>query len=147
MNPFMNNVGTTFATKRQIPPAVYVPGTTDGTGVDRKLIGMPQSCKIVANSGATVGAITADVKLQDSADNATFADYIPPRGPTGTTPGVAADGACAQIAGANTLVEKNVDLSSARQYVRLRSVIAGGGTSLAVEAHIVFGGGDTLPQT
>lgn len=147
MNPFTNNIGATFATKRQIPPAVYVPGTTDGTGIDRKAIGMPNSCKIVANSGATVGAITADVKLQDSADNATFADYVPPRGPTGTTPGVAADGACPQLTGANQLQEKNVDLSSARQYIRLRSVVAGGGTSLAVEAHITVGAGDTLPQT
>lgn len=147
MNPFTNNIGATIATKRQIPPAVYVPGTTDGTGVDRSLIGMPMSCKLVASSGATVGAITADVKLQDSADNSAWADYVPPRGPTGTTPGVAADGAAPQLTGANQLTEKSIDLSSARKYVRARSVVAGGGTSLAVEAHIVFGAGDTLPQT
>jgi hypothetical protein len=144
MNPHVHNIGMHFATKRQIPPAVYTPGTTDGTGIDLKAIGSPQSCKIVANSGAQVGS-TADVKLQHSTDNVTFTDYVPPRGPTGTTPGVAADGACAQIAAANTLSEKNVDLSSANQYIRLRSVVAGG-TSITLEAHITVGGGNAIPQ-
>lgn len=137
MNPHMNNVGSLFSTKRQIAPAVYTPGTTDGTGIDRKAIGNPQSCKIVANSGAVTGS-AADVKLQHSSDNVTFVDYVPPRG-------VAADGALPTINAANTLQEKSVDLSSANQYVRLRSVVSGG-TNIALEAHIAFGGGDTLPQ-
>lgn len=145
MNPFTNNIGATVVTKRQIAPAVYTPATTDGTGIDRLAIGMPMSCKLVASSGAQTGS-TADVKLQDSADNSAWADYVPPRGPTGTTPGVAADGACAQIAGANVTNEKNIDLSSARRYIRARSVVAGG-TSIALEAHILVGAGDTLPQT
>jgi hypothetical protein len=138
MNPHVNNIGVQFATKRQIPPAVYTPGTTNGTGFSKKTIGNPQSCKIVANSGAVVGS-AADVKLQHSADNSAWADYVPPRG-------VAADGALPTINAANTLQEKNVDLSSSNEFLRLVSVVSGG-TSIAIEAHITVGGGDTIPQT
>lgn len=144
MNPHFNNAGVFFATKKQIAPAVYTPATTDGAGIDRLAFGNPQSCKMVAQTGAVTGS-TADVKLQDSADNSSFADYIPPRGPTGVTPGVAGDGALTQLTAATTLVEKNVDLSSARRYIRMRSVVAGG-TSLALSAEIILCGGDTNPQ-
>lgn len=144
MNPHFNNAGAQFATKRQIAPAVYVPGNTLGAGIDKLAIGNPQSCKMVVDVGAVTGSSGA-VVLEDSADNSTFAQYVPPRGPTGTTPGVAADAQINALTVAATLTEKNVDLSSSRRYIRLNSTVTGG-TSMAIEAHLVVAGGDTMPQ-
>lgn len=145
MNPHFNNAAAAFSVQRQISPVVLAPSTVTGTGIDKLAFGNPQSCKLEVISGVRTGACNADAKLQDSADNSAWADYIPPRGPTGVTPGVAADGAITQIVATDTTATKNIDLSSSRRYVRA-SVTAAGGTTIAIAANIILCGGDTLPQ-
>jgi succinate dehydrogenase/fumarate reductase flavoprotein subunit len=146
MNPHFNNSGAAVSVKRSVPPALYAAGATNGASIDKLAFGNPQSVKLVAQTGAIAGAPAAqtyDAKLQDSADNSTFADYVPPRG-------VAADAAITQITAANTAAEKNIDVSSSRRYLRAvgtAGFTAGTSPTIGAEAHLVIGGGDTLPQS
>lgn len=95
----------------EILPAAARVATANGTGVDKTAyIGRGM---IVLNIGVVSGTNpTADVKIQDSADNSSFADI--------------SGAAFAQktAAGTSTLA---VDLDSARQYIR--AVFTLGGTS------------------
>jgi len=130
-----------------VPSATVAGGAVNGTGIDREnpgaAVGLALSCDLVAVSGAIVGAPTTqtiDAKIQDSADNATFADYKP----DGVT--VAA---IAQITAANTLARKRVDLSNARRYIRVVTTTAftGGASPSFASAVFVELGGLQNPPT
>lgn len=122
------------------PKIGTVPANTDttvnGTGIDR--MGYT-SCVLLAATGAVSGAPsakTADFKIQDSADNSTFADL------TGAS--------LTQITADNTLGQKDVDLSGARRYIRVvQTVVLTAGTSpkWPVASFVLLGGADALPTT
>lgn len=146
MNPVNNDAGKYFAPRAANVPLASTGATRNSAGIDRATPGgqLALSCKLVAQTGAVTGGPatqTLDAKLQDSADNSTFADYVPPRG-------VAADAAIAQITAVNTMKTKDIDLSTARRYVRVVEVAAltgGASPTLAVESHVVLGGADGRP--
>lgn len=147
---FHNNVNQ-FQLRGQNVPAAVAAGTRNGTGIDRLARGSPQSCLLWAYTGAATGApdsYTVDAKVQDSADNITFADYVPPRSPANVQPGVAADGAITQITADSSLATKAIDLSSAKRYVRVSEVttLTGGTTPKALVASgLILAGADTNP--
>ena len=123
-SPALMKDGGAFASPQigNVPLAASA-GTRNGTGIDRTnpgaAPGMALSCDLVAKTGATTGgptSFTVDAKIQDSADNASFADYVPP--------GAASAAAIATITTANTLARKRVDLSGARRYIRVVEVVA-----------------------
>ena len=97
------------------------------------------SCVVFAASGDATGAPTAqavDVKLQDSAD-----------GTTGWTD--IAGAAVATLAADDSAAEIDVDLSSARQFVRAVAIVAfTGGTAptIPVAVSLIMGGAAELPQ-
>ncbi len=107
-----------------------------------------RSCVIRGETGALVGAPTTTsvtLQLQDSADNATFANYVPP-----LFGGVATTAAIAPLTAANSQAAQAVDLSGARQYVRIQSVssFTGGASPQAnLCGQIIFGGADVKPTT
>lgn len=126
------------------PAAAKSAGAVNGTGIDRKPKGGTgfDSAKLVINNGATSGSPTSftnTCKVQDSADNSTFADYTPPTG-----------SASAVNSTASSAAELEVDLSMARRYVRVVETIAFvGGTSptLLANATLVGFGTDETPYS
>jgi len=120
-----------------VPAAAKSAGTVNGTGIDRKPKGTTgfDSCKVTISNGVTSGtptSFTNTVKVQDSADNSSFADYTPPTG-----------SASAVNSTASSIAELDVDLSMARRYIRVVETIAFvGGTAptlLANETLLAFG--------
>ncbi len=127
MDPRTNNGGTYFKVKAGNVPVTAGAATRTSGAIDRQAIGNPQSCKLVLATGAATGApdsFTADLKIQDCATSGgSYTDYVPPRG-------VAADAAVTQITADNTVSQKDVDLSGAKQFLKLVEVLAmTGGTS------------------
>jgi hypothetical protein len=120
--------------------------TVNGTGVDiRTLGGGPfASCSLVGSTGAVVGAPTTQtltIKIQDSADNASFADYIPPTLAAAPT---------LVITASNTAAKIGVDLSGARQYIRVTATQAftgGASPQQYANAHVILGGAQIEPAT
>jgi hypothetical protein len=100
-----------YEVKALLPPAART-ATANGSSVDVKdYVG---GGKVVLHSAAGGGTSpTMDVKLQDSADDSTFADVS---GKVFT-----------QVVGAASLQSMEVDLDSLRRYIRL--VVTIGGTS------------------
>lgn len=86
--------------------------TANGTGVDAKdFIGI--GAVILDCAAGTGTAPTLDVKIQDSDDNATFADLATPV-------------AFAQVTGAGVSVQRiALNLDGARRYIRVVSTITG----------------------
>jgi hypothetical protein len=131
-----HNIGGFISPREGIPPADYTAGATNGTGIDRTGY---LSCTIFAQTGVASGspsAQTVNVKLQDSADNSTFADV------TGQ--------ALTEISADSTTGQLDVDLGTLKQYIRLVSTVAftGGSTpAWDVAASVILGGSDTLPVT
>jgi hypothetical protein len=123
-SPAIMKDGAAFASPQiGTVPAASAAGTVNGTGIDRLGLGsapgMALSADLVAETGATTGgptSFTVDAKIQDSADNSSFADYVPP--------GAASAAAITTITVANTLARKRVDLSGARRYIRVVTVVA-----------------------
>lgn len=118
-------------------------GTVNGTAIDRKPVGSPgfDSCKLIQNTGVTSGtptSFTVTSTIQDSADGSTgWANYTPPNG----SAALVADTASA-------IKEVNVDLSSAKRYIRVAEVTAFvGGTAPTVltSAVVVLTGSDEMP--
>lgn len=109
-------------------------GTINGAGIDRRGF---ESCTLFASTGDIAGsptATTVDIKLQDSADNSTFADL------TGA--------ALTQITAADTLEQKDIDLSGAKRYIRIVRVVAfTGGISPTVDVGVgvVLAGAVDIP--
>lgn len=132
-----NNIGAFLAIRQGLAPLANAAGTRNGTGVDRQL---QRSVTIVCNTGAATGSPssgTLDVKLQDSADNSTFADIS----------GAAFSQKTTTTAEIRSI---NVDLSGAARYVRVVEVTAlTGGTSptLPNSVSLVFGGSQELPNS
>lgn len=84
--------------------------SANGTGVD--LVDYEGTMKAILDSGAGGSGATMDVKLQDSADNSSFADI------TGAT--------FTQVGNAASAGQKiDVDVSTVRRYVRAVVTIAG----------------------
>jgi hypothetical protein len=142
-NPF--NAPDTIKALKGVPPAASAAGTVNGAGIDRMAVTSGEgylACVLKAHTGAATGAPTTqtlDVKLQDSADNSSFADYKP----DGTT--VAA---VPQITAVNSENHVNVDLRNARRYIRAVAVTAfTGGTSptLASAVDVILCGGAVQP--
>lgn len=111
-------------------------GTVNGVGIDRMPTGSSQghmSCELHAQSGPiyTGAGPLLDIKMQDSADNSTFADLLDRAGNV-----VAA----AQITALNTERRVSVDLGIARQFVRAVAVVSGTTTLVDMAATIVLGG-------
>lgn len=128
-----NKLGTLILSKIGTLPLANAAGTRNGTGVDRATpggalyMGVTLSAILGAETG-TPTSFTADFKIQDSADNSTFADYVPPGG-------VAADAAVTQMTAGSSIAEVDIDLSGAKRYIRVVEVIAiTGGTSPKVPA-------------
>ena len=101
-------------TATALVPAAVVTANANGSGVD--LIGYIGNLKVVVNVGASTGTSqTLDLKIQDSADNATFADLSPAN-------------AITQVAGAGASLQSlSLDTRAVRRYVRAVSTV--GGTS------------------
>lgn len=137
-SPNINNIGAYFVTREGLAPAANAAGTRNGTGLDRlsSAVKGAKSCTIISHTGAATGgptSFTRDVKLQDSADNSAWADL--------------AGAAVAQQTAAG-LVELDVDLSGAKQYVRaveVTTLTGGTAPTLPGSVEIVFGGADSLP--
>lgn len=134
------NIGAHVKTVTGTVPAAVGAGTRNGTGIDRTGY---NSLKLHVQTGAVSGGPsdqTVSFKIQDSADNSSFADYTPPNGSAAT----------AQITAANSSASVSVDLTSARKYVRVQEVTAfTGGTTPTIGASstVVLGGARTLPAT
>ncbi len=127
-----------------VAPQVASAGAINGASVDTQGIigGPPLSAAVDVTTGALTGGPTtetATIKVQDSADNATFADYIPP--------GLAAT-PTAVVAAANARGTLAVDLSGARRYLRVVCTVAftgGASPTMGVSAGFTFGGLKELP--
>lgn len=128
------NIGAFIGAKKAIKPTNAGAGAINGTGFDRT---GEQSCTFIVMCGDASGspsAQTVDCKLQDSADNSTFADVS----------GATAD----QLTGDDESAYKDFNLSGLRQYVRLVVTVAltGGSTpAIPVAASLILGGSDNLP--
>jgi hypothetical protein len=139
-NPFRNKIGDYVQAKVGLVPIASAGATRNGTGFDRTGF---DSCVLVASLGAATGAPTSftyDAKIQHSDDNSTFSDYTPP---TGT-------GAITQQTAGSVVVEKDIDLAAAKQYIRVSETTAFvGGTSPTLPNGIVLvmGGAEELPAT
>lgn len=133
----MKNVGSLIKVVTSHAPKTSAGETINGSAVDRQDF---LSCVLAARAGAATGtptSFTFNAKLQDSADGSTgWADI------TG--------GAVAAISADNGEKHVNVNLSSAKRYLRVVSVIAfTGGTSpaLPVQTDVVLGGAQITPTS
>lgn len=134
--------------------AITAGGTGDATaitgiGFDRKAVDMPLSADLVLSWTATLAATKTlsfgTVKIQDSADNSTYADVSTI---SITDPGAVATGPTggATVSGS---VAIPVALGATRQYVRALftpDLSASGTDTAMVVAHLVFGGTDRQPS-
>ncbi len=133
------NVGALAVPTSGVRPQNASAGTINGAVLDRMAHNMPLSCVLHQNLGAIGGAPTTTsviTKLQDSADNTTFADYAPANQNSVVQ-------ACAALTATNTDNTANINLSSARRYIRAVTTVAfTGGTSptALVAATLVIAG-------
>ncbi|MES5483584.1 hypothetical protein QMZ05_12570 [Bradyrhizobium sp. INPA03-11B] len=138
-----HNIAAVAVVATSVEPQSSTGGTINGTGIDRVVHNLAQSAILHQAVGAVSGgpsAVSVVTKIQDSADNSTFADYAP--APTNSV--IAAAALTAQ----NTENAAAVDLSSARRYIRLvTTVTLTGGTSPAalVVGDLVLAGESQLP--
>jgi hypothetical protein len=140
-HPSRNNVGHLVQVKVGLVPIASAGATRNGTGFDRTGF---DSCVLVGELGAATGtptSFTYDLKIQHSdVVGSGYADYTPPSGTASLTQ---------QTAG-SVVVEKDIDLSAAKQFIRVVEVVAFvGGTSptLPCSAVLVMGGAEELPAT
>ena len=136
----VSNIGSEIAPVAGLPALANSAGTRTGAAIDRLQSGaLAGSCVLAANVGATTGAPSAttyDVKIQDSADGSTNWLDISGAAITQKTSLTAA------------LVQRDVDLSVARRFIRVVEVVAfTGGTTPATPAAIdvILGGFDRVP--
>ena len=138
------DIGSQIRMLGSVAPGDRAAGAVNGTGIDRMVAESGKgylSCVLFVQTGAASGSPTAqtvDAKIQDSADNSTFADY--------TDPTTAAAAAITQITADSTNREKDVNLSNAKRYVRVVLTVAfTGGTSPLWECNacLALGGSAT----
>lgn len=92
----------------QVLPQIHVPGTLNGTGIDTRSY---DEALIVLHAGTADATGVANVKVQDSADNSTFADI---------TGAVFAE---ITTANDNTIYVGRVRTKAYRRYLRVVSVV------------------------
>ena len=134
---FMHQIGAQVSGRAAISPRQQSGnGTINGTGIDRMPTGGQQgflSAELVVMSGPTFTGAgpLLDFKLQDSADNSTYADIA-----------AAAGGpiAATQITAADAIQRLDVDLSKLRQFVRVVAVVSGTTTLVDLGSVLVLGG-------
>lgn len=100
--------------------------SANGTGVDLKnYVGR---AKVILHSAAAAAGTspTLDVKIQDSADNSSFADLDPAV-------------AFSQVTNAASLQEVSLDLDKVRRYVRAVATIGGTDTPTFVSSAVLIG--------
>jgi hypothetical protein len=132
---FSRNIGSLLRIVKGINPANAGAGTTNGAAIDRAGVGgknFSLSCVLKGSCGAASGAPSAqslNQKLQDSGDGSTgWADIS-----GAALPALVAD---------NTEGQVDVDLSGAKRFIRVVSVVAfTGGTAPAipVAAEVILG--------
>ncbi|KKL70474.1 hypothetical protein LCGC14_2104530 [marine sediment metagenome] len=135
---FMHQIGAQISSRASIfPQQQSGNGTINGVSIDRMPTGSQQgflSAELVAMTGPTFTGAgpLVDFKLQDSADDSTFADIATgaPGGPI----------AAAQISAANQILRVDVDLSKLRQFVRIVAVVSGTTTLVDLAGVLVLGG-------
>ena len=134
MNVNSCDIGAFIACRTGTVPAARAAGARNGTAIDR---GSFSSCVLSVQAGAASGAPTAiefGAKLQHSDDGATdWTDY---------------EGAEVELTEASTIAEADVDLSGAKQFIRVvESLAFTGGTTptLGTASQVVLGGPDHLP--
>jgi len=133
MGPNIKDIGAYIDAATAISPRNSGAATVNGTGLSRD---GRRSGVVLGSVGAVSGAPTAvsiQFKLQDSADNTTFADVA---------------GASATATAANSEVEFDVDLSGLKKFVRVVAVVSfTGGTAPTadISAALVQGGAEVLP--
>jgi hypothetical protein len=124
--------------KMHVPVAVSGSSAVNATGINR--IGHA-SLALIACTGAATGTPTSfsfEVKVQDSADDSSYADYKP----DGTNV------AATTITAVNTLTELNVDLRGARKYVRVvvtPTFVGGTSPTVLFSSAVALGGSQKLP--
>jgi hypothetical protein len=143
------DVGSTVNASRTLDPQ-SISGSSDvnGVGVDRTA-GQPadqdyHSGVIVVATGATTGTpTTATVagRLQDSADNSSFADV---------SPSVTITSIVARTGGndAPAVAQANFNAKGLRQYLRVvltPTFVAGSSPTVLVSATLIMGGAQKLP--
>ena len=132
------NIGGYITTQKGTEPANQVAGTVNGAAIDRAALGMPQSATLVGACGAASGTPTAqsvDFKLQHSdASGSGYADL--------------SGAAVTQMTADDQLEYVDVDLSSAKRYIRVVEVVAftGGSTpAIPTSSQVILGGAERLP--
>lgn len=125
------DLGNEVSVARLVDPAAIV--ATAALGVSIDLQGYQGKVKIIGNFGAITGTTpTLDTKIQDSADNATFADLATPLAFTQKLP-----------ANANSVDSIVVDTRGVRRYLRLYGT-AGGTTPSFTAAFSLVGQKQTI---
>lgn len=134
----IRNVAQQVSLRGGIAPQVSAAATvTSPAAIDRWALGNPQSALLRAHTGAVTGApsaISVVARLQHSDDGVGGWANFGADAPT--------------INAANAEAEVAVDLSGARRFLRVQTVIGfTGGTTptIAVAAPVVFGGAERLP--
>lgn len=137
------NVGGLVTSRTALRPQASVAAAAFsllGLGIDREAF---QSALFKAVLGAVTGAPTSfsvSTKLQDSADNSTFADVaVSQSNPLVTI---------ADLIAINTSGVLEVDLSGLRRYIRLVhtvTFVAGTAPTIFIADECILGGGAVLP--
>lgn len=147
MGAYARNVGEMIAVSESIFTTTAPDGTADltGTAFDRlgaNYLELSAKFHISITDGGSGKTVTMTFKVQDSADNSSWADYTDPS--AGAVPSKTLTGVHAASKG-----DINVDLSAARRYVRLFSdhttmTVTASSVAL-VYACMVRGGSNYLP--
>lgn len=141
------NIGAQLKTAMGPPAKAETPATVNGPAIDRMGIVSAQgylSCVLHGQCGSATGSPTAQsyiAKLQDSATSGgTYADFTDSEG----------NGALTAITADDTDGRTNIDLSSAKRFVRVVRIVAltaGTTPALPCSETVVFGGAGELPQS
>jgi len=135
MNVNSCNIGAFIACRSGTVPAAVSAGTRNSAAINR---GSFSSCVLSAQAGAATGtptSFTLAAKLQHSDDGSTGWVDLP-------------GAAIAPITAASGLAESDVDLSGAKEFLRVTETAAfvGGTTpTLGAASQVVLGGSDSLP--
>lgn len=134
------DIGAMLQVEQGTPPLADTGSTVNGTGIDRSQF---QSCVLGLSSGAATGTPCTqlgDARLQDSADNSTFADFTDDQG----------NGAVAQISGDDEDAYTAINLRTAEKFIRVVRVIAftgGSSPDWPVATPVILGGALNTPTT
>lgn len=143
--PIQTDIGSLLEPAVSLQPqAISGAADVNGGGVDRlgtPAVYMYYSCMLTLAVGASTGtptSFTVDCRLQDSADNTTFADFKPDGVNVAKVP---------QVAAINTVSRVNVNLTTANRYIRAvgkPAFVSGTSPTVLVAAAIILGGSDRV---